>query len=1367
MCRERNMEKLRILILEDNPNDAELIQHELRRGGLSFAAEKVETRKDFQKALEEFKPDIILADYTLPQFDGLSALAISQERSPDMPVVFVTGTMGEEVAVNALKKGATDYVLKERLSRLVPAVTRALHESIAKTERKRAEELLRESEERYRTLIENAYDMVQSVAPDGRFKYVNSAWLKIMGYTWDELQHITIFDILHPSCIPHCTQDFQRVLSGESLNDVEAVFVAKDGRSIDVRGSVTPRIIGDKIIGSQGIFRDITERKRAEETIQKSEEKYRNIFENIQDVYYETSLDGTILEVSPSIESILKGQYSRDDLIGKSILDFYADKKARETLLRSIKEQGTVRDFEVVFRNRDDTLISCSVSAMFQYDAGGNPVKLVGSMRDITERKQAEQKLSENREQLKAILDNIPDIAWLKDKESRFIAVNKPFGEACGANPDALPGKTDLDIWTKELAERYRADDKEVMETRARKQVEEPLIDKDGNRTWIETIKTPIFNASGDVIGTTGIARDITERKRSEEALRLEKNFSDTIINSLPGVFYMFDVQGNFFRWNSKFVEISGYTADELARMHGPDFFEGEDKSLIARAMQQAFETGTAEAEAHLVTKSGTKIPYFFSGLQIEIEGVAYLIGLGIDITERKHIERELYNNYYTQSAISMMLSLSIEKITLEMFLQKVLNMLLSLPWLSLEARGSIHLVEDVPEVLVLKAHYNLPAQLIQSCTRVPFGKCLCGMAAQTGKILFADHIDERHEICREGMPPHGHYIVPILYMEKTLGIINLYLNERHSRNQREEEFLHAVADTLSGILVRKQAEIQLQESSRKLSTLINNLPGIVYRCADDPQWTMEYLSEGVLDLTGYPAEEFIGNRVRSFASIIDPEDHRKIAESVRKALHEKKPYTLEYRITTASGSQKWVWERGSGVFAGDVLQALEGIITDVTERKTMEDRIEYLAYYDSLTGLPNRNLFLDRLTQGIARAEYSKKLVAVLMIDIDRFKSINDTYGLDTGDAVLRETGIRFQESVREGDTVARLGNDDFGILLIDIAQPEDIILVIEKIMRNASHPILHNGNELVLTLSVGISVYPDDGEDASSLVTNADLAFVKAKQQGRKNYQFYTEGMDVKASEFVLMEKNLFSAMRNEEFILHYQPYWDISTKKIAGMEALLRWQSPESGLVSPGKFIPVLEDTRMIIEVGEWILRTAIGQVKEWQDRGRSIVPVSVNLSLIQFRQQDLSQMIEKIIRASGFYPSLLTLEITESAFMQDIEFTFSVLENLKRIGVSVSIDDFGTGYSSLAYLKRFPIDNLKIDMSFIREMTIDPDTASIVMAIISMAHTLQLKTIAEGIETEEQWKFLRLLRCDMGQGFYFSKPLPAEEAEKLLT
>ncbi len=437
----------------------------------------------------------------------------------------------------------------------------------------------------------------------------------------------------------------------------------------------------------------------------------------------------------------------------------------------------------------------------------------------------------------------------------------------------------------------------------------------------------------------------------------------------------------------------------------------------------------------------------------------------------------------------------------------------------------------------------------------------------------------------------------------------------------------------------------------------------------------------------------------------------------------------------------------------------------DITERKQMEEKLQYLAYYDALTGLPNRNLFLDRVNQAIARAEPTSRIVAVLITNIDRFKSINDTYGSEIGDRVLKEIAGRLSTSVRKGDTIARLSNDEFGIALLDVAHPDDIVMVLEKIIKDISYPLKIDGDELALTFSTGVSLYPNDGNSASELLKAAGLALGTAKKERMKPYQFFTEDLNIKASELILMEKGLLKAITNEEFILHYQPYWDITTKKMVGMEALIRWQSKDKGLVPPGKFIPILEDTGMIIEVGEWILREAMRQVKEWQNNGYPVVPVSVNLSLIQFRQKDLAEMVKKIMGECGFYPSLLTLEITESAFMQDIEFTNSVLRKLKDIGVSVSIDDFGTGYSSLSYLKRFPIDNLKIDISFIREVVQDPDSASIVMAIINMAHTLNLKTIAEGIETEEQWNFLRLLRCDMGQGFYLSKPLPAEDLEKL--
>ena len=319
----------------------------------------------------------------------------------------------------------------------------------------------------------------------------------------------------------------------------------------------------------------------------------------------------------------------------------------------------------------------------------------------------------------------------------------------------------------------------------------------------------------------------------------------------------------------------------------------------------------------------------------------------------------------------------------------------------------------------------------------------------------------------------------------------------------------------------------------------------------------------------------------------------------------------------------------------GKIIAAIE-MVEDITERKQMEERLQYLAYYDALTDLPNRNLFLDRVNQAIARAEPMSRVVAVLITNIDRFKSINDTYGSEIGDKVLKEIAGRLSASVRKGDTIARLSNDEFGIALLDVAHPDDIVMVLEKIMKDISYPLNIAGDELALTFSTGVSLYPNDGENAAELLKSAGLALSIAKKEGGKISRFYTEDMNIKAAERMLLEKQLAKAYENKEFILHYQPYWDITTKKMVGMEALVRWQSKDKGLVPPGKFIPVLEETGLIIEVGEWILREAIRQVKEWQNKRYPVVPVSVNLSLIQFRQRNLADMVTRLMARLWFFP-----------------------------------------------------------------------------------------------------------------------------------
>lgn len=436
----------------------------------------------------------------------------------------------------------------------------------------------------------------------------------------------------------------------------------------------------------------------------------------------------------------------------------------------------------------------------------------------------------------------------------------------------------------------------------------------------------------------------------------------------------------------------------------------------------------------------------------------------------------------------------------------------------------------------------------------------------------------------------------------------------------------------------------------------------------------------------------------------------------------------------------------------------------DTTERKQAEGRLHYLAHHDGLTDLPNRVLLMDRLSQALTRAPWHKRLVAVLFLDLDHFKRINDTLGHNIGDRLLKDVAARLLTCVRAGDTIARLGGDEFAIVLSDVAQPQDVPKITQKILDALSRPFKLVARQLFITTSIGISLYPDDGQEADTLLKNADAAMYRAKEHGRNNYQFFLSDMNVQATERLALETALHSAVTREEFLLHYQPLVDLRTGKIIGMEALLRWQSPEHGLVSPAQFIPVAEESGLIVPIGQWVLRTACAQNKAWQAEGLPPVRVAVNLSARQFQQENLVETITEVLRETGLDPNALELELTES-IMQDTA-AIQTLRQLKELGVEISIDDFGTGYSSLSYLKRLPINTLKIDQSFVRNMTTDKDDAVIAKTIIGLAHSLHLKAIAEGVETIEQLEFLRSHGCDRIQGYLFSRPLPAHDATKLL-
>lgn len=471
----------------------------------------------------------------------------------------------------------------------------------------------------------------------------------------------------------------------------------------------------------------------------------------------------------------------------------------------------------------------------------------------------------------------------------------------------------------------------------------------------------------------------------------------------------------------------------------------------------------------------------------------------------------------------------------------------------------------------------------------------------------------------------------------------------------------------------------------------------------------------------------------------------------------------VEMEIYRRDRTRRWVLANLRAVRdAGGNIALYEGTFADITDRKAAEERVQYLAYYDALTGLPNRTLLKDRLSKALASARRQKDKVALLFLDLDRFKNINDSLGHSVGDLLLQDVAERLKRSAREQDTVARLAGDEFLIVLTGVKDIPDAAVAAERFMDAMTADFVVQGHPLTIGCSLGISIFPEHGADGETLIKNADAAMYSAKDHGRDNFLFFTEDMNAQVVERLNLESSLRLALEKRELFLVYQPQMDIGTGRITGLEALLRWQHPELGLVPPDKFIRIAENCGLIVPIGEWVLRTACRQAREWQDEGLPAVSIAVNISAVQFRQEDFCKLIKRVLHETGLAPQYLDLELTESLLLANGDVTFSVLQELKAMGLTLAIDDFGTGYSSFSYLRQFQVSKLKIDRSFIRDVAANPDDAAITNAIISMARSLNLKVIAEGVENEGQMSFLRAHQCDEIQGYYFSKPLAVDKA-----
>ncbi len=676
-------------------------------------------------------------------------------------------------------------------------------------------------------------------------------------------------------------------------------------------------------------------------------------------------------------------------------------------------------------------------------------------------------------------------------------------------------------------------------------------------------------------------------------------------------------------------------------------------------------------------------------------------------------------------------------------------------------AFARIWALNEKEDVLELQASAGMYTHTDGLHSRIVVGKFKIGRIAQERKAHLTNSVVDDPQVSskdwarREGMVAFAGY--PLVVGEHLVGVIAMF-----SRNQLTEFTLRAlssVADIIALGIIHKQNEEELIKSENRFKAIFNSAnDGILIADIETKRFFMG--NAKMCQMLGYTMEEI----ERLTVMDIHP----------REAL----PHVLNEYENQATGEHTLSSDipmkmKDNSIFYVDINSSsiniagktyLMGIFRDITERKQTEEKIRHLAFHDPLTNLPNRLLFNDRLNLAIAHARRTKGKLAIMFLDVDRFKTVNDTMGHAFGDRVLSLIAKKLRKCVHEDDTVARLGGDEFSLLLPGITRGEDVLDIAGKILDIFKHQWVIGGQTLYVTASIGVALYPDNGEDAETLLKNADVAMYDAKEGGRNNYQIFIPTMRAKSFKKMEMETNLRQALERREFLVYYQSQMDIHTRQIIGMEALVRWQHPERGLISPAEFLSCAEDTRLITSIDEWMLQTACTQNKTWQDAGFQPLCVTVNLSAHTFQKQDVVESVKAILVKTGLNPQYLGLEITENIAIQDIETTIQKLKTLSGLGIQIIIDDFGEGFSSLRYLKIFPINKLKFSPYFIKDIVRNQEDKMIVEFVTSMARSLKFRVIAEGVETDAQFSLLKQLHCDEVQGYLFCKPAPAEVIER---
>jgi diguanylate cyclase (GGDEF)-like protein/PAS domain S-box-containing protein len=843
---------------------------------------------------------------------------------------------------------------------------------------------------------------------------------------------------------------------------------------------------------------------------------------------------------------------------------------------------------------------------------------------------------------------------------------------------------------------------------------------KDGTTYTEEMTITPVTHGVGNNVETQFIAikQDITERRRAQDAMAESERRYRSLFDSNPLPTWLFARKSlKFLAVNEAAIRHYGFSRPEFLAMTIADIRPEADIPALLEDVAKRIPCHQEATTWKHRKKDGTIIEVEIVAHEMDFQGIDAELVAVHDVTEREHAERATnLLAAIVDSSADAIISESLEGVITSW--NKGADQMFG--YTAREAVGR-HITLIIP-----------PDRGDEEATILE-------------RVKRGDHI-ERCETVRfrkDGTP---------LYVSLTVSPVK----DGTGR-------VVGASKVARGISERRQAEEALRQAEEKYRSIFEDAVVAIFQSTPAGRYTT--VNPAMAQMLGYDSPEEL------IASITDISQqvyvHPKSRDEFKRLLNEQGTVRdFECQIYRKDGSKMWISANARAVVKAGVLVGYDGMNEDVTARKVAEERVQFLAYYDALTGLPNRTLLQDRLAKALAAARRQKNKIALLYLDLDRFKDINDSLGHSVGDLFLLEVAERLKTWAREQDTVARLGGDEFLIMLTDVKDAPDAAVATERLMDAMTAEFVVQGHLLNIGCSIGISIFPEHGADAEHLIKNADAAMYGAKENGHSNFRFFTEEMNAQVVERLTLENSLRLSLDRKELFLMYQPQIEIATGRITGLEALLRWQHPELGLVPPDKFIRIAENSGQIMAIGEWVLRTACSQSRRWQDDGLSAVSIAVNVSAVQFRQEGFCELIRRVLDETGLAAKYLELELTEGLLLADAAVASSVLQELKAMGLTLAIDDFGTGYSSFSYLRQFRVSKLKIDRSFIRDVAVNPDDAAITTAIISMAKSLNLKVIAEGVETEAQMTFLRAHHCDEIQGYYFSKPLTVDKiADKL--